>query len=130
MLAVLLAIVLFQNCKGDEGDGQTGTDTTAPVLTLSSPTNGQPFVNGDTIHIMGKVTDETALHEYVWSIKDAGGTSVHEATVSVHDQIEHDIHEMHVVSGVTTASTWTVTVHVEDHGENSDEESVTVNVNQ
>ncbi|MCB0521105.1 MAG: hypothetical protein H6577_26825 [Lewinellaceae bacterium] len=131
MLTVLLAMVIFQNCKDDEGDShEPGEDTTAPVLSLTSPTNGQNFVNGDTIHIMGTVTDETALHEYVWSIKDAGGATVHEATVSVHDKIEHDIHEMHVVSGVTAATTWTVTVHVEDHGENSDEESATLNVGQ
>ncbi|MCB0521106.1 MAG: hypothetical protein H6577_26820 [Lewinellaceae bacterium] len=131
MLAVLLAVVLFQNCKDDEGDGhELSEDTTAPVLILTSPTEGQDFVNGDTIHIIGKVTDDVLLDEYLWSVRNVGGAIVHEAIVNIHNQTEHDIHEMRIVSGVLTALTWEVVVHVEDHRGNIVEKSVAINVGQ
>lgn len=132
MLAVLLAMFLFQNCKGAEGDGhELGEDTTPPVLTLISPTDGQNFVNGDTIQIIGKVTDDDSLHEYLWLIRNVReGPVVHEAIVGIHNQAEYDIHEISIVHGVLTALDWTVTVHVEDHSGNLAEESVTINVDQ
>lgn len=131
-ILILCAATSFTllGCNKDNGDdGQGEGDTVAPTLSLNSPTEGQTFMNGDTILITAMATDETAMHEYVWTIKDGGGLTVHEATVSVHNETEHDIEEMYEVSGVTSADTWMVTIHVEDHGENSDEKSVTVNVN-
>lgn len=130
-IAIGIAILFtLSACKNDDDAHEPGEDMIAPVLTLSSPTEGQNFVNGDTIHIMGNATDETALHQYVWSIKDAAGSLLHEATESIHDQTEADIHQMHVVSDVTAATTWTVTIHVEDHGENESEKSININVAQ
>ena len=129
ILSVVTSFTILACNKDNDDDGHSEGDTTAPVLTLSSPTDGQDLADGETIHIMGMATDEKALHQYTWSIKDAAGDTVHEGTESIHDQTEAEIHHMHVISGVTQATTWTVTVLVEDHGENSDEKSVTVNVN-
>ena len=132
-LAVIFCAATFLvliSCNKDDGDDGHGEgDTVAPVLSLNSPTDGQTFMNGDTIHISAMATDETSMHEYVWTIKDAGGTTVHEATISVHDETEHDIEEMYEVSGIASNNTWTISIQLEDHGGNMDEKMVTVNVN-
>lgn len=125
--AISLTLVACNKDNGDDGHGEG--DTVAPILSINSPTEGQTFMNGDTIHITAMAIDETAMHQYVWTIKDEGGSIIHEATVSVHNETEHDIEEMYEVGRIVSATTWTVSIQLEDHGENKDEKSVTVNVN-
>jgi hypothetical protein len=53
----ITAIVLFARCKKDSGNAQ------GPVITLVSPTNHQQFTAGQTVSIIGNVSEDDGLHE-------------------------------------------------------------------
>jgi hypothetical protein len=59
ILAFLIVIVLFSCSK----DPATEKDTVLPVITITSPANGQNFTSGQTIQIAGTITDNKFIAE-------------------------------------------------------------------
>ena len=64
-------VLLLACSKGDDTTDNTGTggphvvtpnDTTAPEITILTPTLNQVFVNGGVISITGKFTDDFGLY--------------------------------------------------------------------
>lgn len=62
---VLLTIFTVLSCSKDD------KDTTAPVITITSPTDGIKLEKGKSYPIIGTVTDDTELAEI-----DAGGLKI------------------------------------------------------
>ncbi|HRO07610.1 MAG TPA: Ig-like domain-containing protein [Saprospiraceae bacterium] len=60
---MLMALVAIVSCSKD--------DTTAPVITITSPVEGSVLEKGKTYPVTGTVTDETELSEI-----DAGGYKI------------------------------------------------------
>jgi phosphate-selective porin len=121
------------NSAGDNGDGYHGpptpNDTTAPVLTINTPTNNQVFTSGNTISITGRITDDFGLFQGSIRITDdATGALLKEQLYVIHYVLSYDFNVPYVTN-VTTPSDYTVTVSFEDHGLNTTTQSVKVKVN-
>ncbi len=133
-----IAVVVIASCsKGittdDDGGGGVHnpqpSDTTAPVINISSPTAAQVYMNGNTINVSGTVSDDYGL--YRGSIKitnDANGFSVKEQLYEIHGIVSYNFNINHAAT-VTTAADYTVTVSFEDHGYNVITKSVKIKVN-
>ena len=55
-----LLIILLLGCSKDLA---TKKDTVLPVIAITSPTNGQNFITGQTIQITGTITDDNFIAE-------------------------------------------------------------------
>ncbi len=53
-------LLLFTGCSKNSADEN---DTVLPVITITSPVNGQTFTNGQTINITGTITDDIYIAE-------------------------------------------------------------------
>jgi hypothetical protein len=103
-------------------------DTVFPVVTISKPTLGQVFKNGDTIKIEGKVTDTSIYRGKLKIVNDANGTVVKEQEYEIHGLPSYDFNLIHKTT-VTTASNYTIIAEWEDHGFNVTSKSVKIKVN-
>jgi Bacterial Ig domain len=104
-------------------------DLVAPVISITTPGEGQVFNTGNTITVSGKVTDAGGL--YRGSIRitnDANGSLVKEQLYEIHGMQLYNFNITHLTA-VTTLSDYTVTVRFEDHGLNVTTASVKVKVN-
>lgn len=131
VIALTVVIVLFTACsKGSSGDHvDNDDDVIAPVIVITTPTNGQIFSNGNTINVTGKVTDAGGL--YRGSIRitnDADGAVVREQLYEIHGFLSFNLNVSHLTA-ITAATDYTVTIRFEDHGSNETSASVKVKVN-
>lgn len=111
LLALFVSVFAFNACKDDNDEG----DTTAPVLTIEEPTEGES-ISGE-VHIHGKVTDES-LHEMEIKVTlDSDGSELFKATPTVHDETEYHFDE-HFTPTVAAETPVTLTITVEDHTDN------------
>lgn len=111
LLALFISVLAFNACKDDDHD----TDTTAPVLTIEEPTEGES-ISGE-VHIEGKVTD-ASLHEMEIKVTlDSDGSELFKATPTVHDETEYSFDE-HFTPTVAAETPVTLTITVEDHTDN------------
>ena len=102
----------FVACKNEKDD----TDTTAPELTITSPTENEAFTG--EVHLELTVTDES-LHEISIKVtKDSDGSIVYEDAPEVHDLTDFEYHEHFTPAGLSAATAMTLTVVVEDHASN------------
>jgi hypothetical protein len=107
----------------------TPEDTTAPGLTIYTPTANQEFLNNSVISITGKLTDNNGLYRgTIKIVNDNNGLVLVNQAYEIHGLLEYNFSLVHTVS-VTTASIYTVTVSFEDHGLNTTTKSVKVKVN-
>ena len=133
-------LILLASCsKGGtatpEGGGGGGihdpspTDTTAPVLVISTPTSNQVFTNGNTINVTGSITDDYGL--YLGSIRitdDANGSLLKEQLYEIHYVLAYNFN-ISYLANVSASSNYTVTVSFQDHGLNVTTKSVKIKVN-
>jgi hypothetical protein len=110
-------------CVQSDSDEQ---DFESPRLTVMSPQEGQVFKVGDTIHIMAMLTDNESLHEYAWGIYDTAGVIVPSNFGLAHDTKEHTMMGVYVVSGITTATLWSVWVHADDYEHNYEDKTINI----
>lgn len=123
-LSFLLSLVSVVACHKAEDDSD---DMTAPVLTITSPTDNASM-NGAVV-ITGQATDNS-LHEMSIKItKDADGSILWEKSPTVHDLTEYAINQTWTPSGIMASTPVTLTVTVEDHNENAVTKTVKFVVN-
>jgi phosphate-selective porin len=104
-------------------------DTTAPVIQINTPTAGQVFVNGNSISITGRITDDGGLYRGDIRItNDANNAVIKEQHYEIHGFRSYDYSLSHTVS-VGAASDYTITVAFEDHGLNVTTKTVKVKAN-
>ncbi len=83
--AFVLSVFALASCT------KKNTVSDYPSLTITSPTTGQSFTGGTTIHVMGTATasgtdDAHLLHELSLKVKEhSGGNTIWMADFSVHD---------------------------------------------
>lgn len=133
LYGVLGVFILVSCSKGggtpDDNHIIDNNDVIAPVIEITTPTDGQVFTNGNSINVTGKVTDDGGL--YRGSIRitnDANGALVKEQLYEIHGFQSFNFNISHTTA-VTTVSDYTVTVRFEDHGTNVTAASVKVKVN-
>lgn len=111
--------VILSSCKKDEEE----TDTNAPLITVSSPSESAMFMNGDTVFIKANVTD-ASLHELLVKIQNTGTSEVvFTATPVVHDLTEYNL-DTYWVSNVSDHSNMLLSIEAIDHNDNSSSKTV------
>ncbi len=131
-----MAIVFYSCSKGgtvtDDGGGPhviTPTDTTAPEISILTPTINQVFASGNVINITGKITDDYGLYRgTIRVVNDANGAVLMNQAYEIHGLLLYNYNINHTTS-VATSTDYTVTVSFEDHGTNITTKSVKVKVN-
>ncbi len=131
-------VLLLACSKGDDTTDNTFTggphvvtpnDTTAPEITILTPTLNQVFANGGVISITGKITDDFGLYRgTIRVVNNATGTILMNQAYEIHGLLLYNFSINHTVAALT-ASDYTITVSFEDHGYNATTKSVKVKVN-
>jgi DNA/RNA endonuclease YhcR with UshA esterase domain len=116
----------------DDGGGVhvvTPNDTTAPVLTINTPTANQVFTTGNAITISGNVSDDYGLYQgYIRITNDANGFELRKQAYEIHGIKSYNF-SISYTPVVSVVSGYTVTVSFEDHGTNVTTRSVKVKIN-
>jgi Bacterial Ig domain len=63
MKLLFSGIALLLLCTGCSKDSADEKDIRPPVITITSPVNGQTFTNGQSINITGTITDDKYIAE-------------------------------------------------------------------
>lgn len=120
LLAALALVSTFVNVACHSHDDED--DTTAPELTIESPTEGTSY-SGE-VHVHGIVKDES-LHEMEIKVtKDSDGSEVLKVTPTVHDETEYDFDEHFELTGVAEEIALTLTITVSDHSDHTTTKTV------
>ncbi|HEY1045826.1 MAG TPA: hypothetical protein VGF79_05265 [Bacteroidia bacterium] len=128
---ILLAVlaIAFSSCKKEEDDHShdSTSDTSKPVITISSPVSTAMYNNGDTIKIRGKVTDNS-LHELLIKVvNDANGAVLYSTAPTVHDLTTYSF-SVDWKSSVTDHTNASIIVLAEDHSSNVSSDTVHVHI--
>jgi hypothetical protein len=136
ILWISMVSLLLANCsKGGYGTTETDpnhvinfSDTTNPVIEITTPTENQEFNSGSTISITGKITDNS-LYQGAIKIKDeANGNTVKDQAYEIHGLPSYT-YNLAFTPSVTKTTSYIITVEFEDHGFNKSSKSVKVKVN-
>ena len=137
LLTVILA-ALVSACSKSAGSGEddgggvhvvTPNDTTAPVLTINTPTLNQVFTTGNAITISGNVSDDYGLYQgYIRITNDANGFELRKQAYEIHGIKSYNF-SLSYTPVVSVVSDYTVSVSFEDHGTNVTTKSVKVKIN-
>jgi hypothetical protein len=122
---LLAAIALSSTFVACHNHGEDENDTTAPVLTITSP-SVDASVSG-AVSIAGTLTDEDSLHELSITVtKDADGATLFTPVkeIEVHDLTSFTIAETWTPTGITAETAVTLIVVAEDHGGNKTTKTV------
>jgi hypothetical protein len=138
ILFITTIVLIVASCTkgttpGDDGSGNihpnTGSDTLAPVITITTPVIDQIFANGSIINVTGKLTDDLGLYQgSIRIVNDANNAIMKEQLYEIHGLLSYDFAIAYTAT-VTIASNYTVTVSFEDHGLNKTTKSVKIKVN-
>ncbi len=113
ILAIALLTLITAACKKT-------TDNDGPVITITSPTSGQMFSNGDSAQVTFTVTDAD-LHEFGYAIINVtSGDTLYEGEEHTHGDVSFN--EKFKLPG--TATPLRLDVDAEDHNSNSNSKSV------
>jgi hypothetical protein len=110
LLVPFFAALLFCSCHSDSIDDQK------PVVTITSPTNGQVFTAGQTVTISANITENDEIHMvhlHVINLPSGDHTILFE---------EHPDAKTYTLNKTFTAAagiTYDITVDAEDHSGNS-----------
>lgn len=134
LLSFVLIAAILSCTKGGSGTAKPDDphvinfkDTVFPVVTITKPTPGQVFKNGDVLEIAGKVTDTSIYRGKLKIVNDANGTIVKEQEYELHGLPSYDFNLSYKTS-VSAPSNYTVIAEWEDHGFNVTAKSVKVKV--
>lgn len=131
---VLIAAIL--SCtKGGSGTAKPDDphvinfkDTVFPVVTITKPTLGQVFKNGDVIEVAGTVTDTGIYRGKVKIVNDINGAIIKENEYEIHGVYKVFNFDLSHKTSVSQASNYTIIAEWEDHGFNVTSKSVKVKV--
>lgn len=135
ILWIVLVSLLFTHCSsggyGQETDPNhviDFSDSTYPVIEITTPTPDQEFQSGTTVSITGKITDNS-LYQGSVTIKEEGtGNTVKDQVYEIHGLSSYN-YSLNWTPSVTKTTGYSITVKFEDHGFNESTKSVKVKVN-
>lgn len=135
ILSIVITGLLFTACsQGGYGEPETDpnhvidfSDSTYPVIEITTPTDNQEFKSGNVINISGKITDNS-LYQGTINIKDEGtGYSVKDQVYEIHGLSSYN-YSLSYTPSVTKTTNYIITVEFEDHGFNKISKNVKVKV--
>ena len=128
-LSALTGLILAACGKGTDAVDQHAidlSDSTTPVVHITSPTTNQVYNNGDVMSIDGTVSDNSLYQGTIQIIDKASNTVVYQQQYEIHGYQSYDFHLKYQVS-VFVLSHYSVKVSFEDHGLNEGSQSVRCN---
>ena len=137
ILLATISVLVYSCSKGgaviDDGNGnphvENPSDTTPPVISITTPSDNQVYSSGSTIHMTGRISDDLGLYRgTIKLVNDANGLVLKEQAYEIHGLLAYNFSLSHTAV-VTAAADYTVTVSFEDHGLNTVSRSVKVKVN-
>lgn len=135
ILSIILISFLFTACSEDGYGAQVEdpnhivdfSDSTFPVIEITTPTGGQEFKSGNVINITGKITDNS-LYQGTINIKDEEtGYSMKDQVYEIHGLSSYN-YNLSYTPSVTKITNYIITVAFEDHGFNKSSKTVKVKV--
>ncbi|MBB6610614.1 DUF4625 domain-containing protein [Pontibacter sp. Tf4] len=118
----------------DDDDDEVTLDTTDPVITITSPTDGATVAAGGEINLEGTVTDNEGLEEITISMTDPSGATTELSDKTIRDFLNDDRNADFDVDITVDANAapgnWTVNVTAMDDAGNEATESVTVTLTE
>ncbi len=109
---LFIGLVLLFSCHSHDEN-----DVNPPKLTISSPSAGAIFKNGNEVKITGLVTDES-LHELSIQVQSKSDNSVlFKSTPEVHDKTSYDINEVWKPALAADTTLVYLAVEVYDHND-------------
>jgi len=135
ILCIAMMSLLFTRCSsggyGQETDPNhvlNFSDSTSPVVEITTPTADQEFKSGTAISITGKITDNS-LYQGSINIKDEGtGNTVKDQVYEIHGLSSYN-YNLTWTPSVTTITSYIITVKFQDHGFNESSKSIKVKIN-
>lgn len=110
--------VLFYACNKEENDTQS------PVVIVTNPTEGAYVKSGDTISIVGQISDEE-LHELHLDIVKQNDTTLYfESQPTVHELQSYSLNERWIVPILKDTTAVVLSVEAHDHHEHSTKKEV------
>lgn len=125
-----LILFSFAFIACDDDDEDVTLDTTDPVITITSPTDGATVTAGGEINLEGSVTDNEGLEEITVSMTDPDGmtTELTDETIRdfLNDDRKADFDIDITVDANAAPGEWLITVTALDDADNEASESVSV----
>jgi hypothetical protein len=136
ILGILITSLVLSNCsKGGYGAAETDpdhvlnfSDTTFPIIEITTPTDNQEIKSGSTISITGKITDNSLYQGTINIKEEVSGATVKDQAYEIHGLPSYNYNLAYTPS-VTKTTSYIITVAFEDHGFNKSSKSVKVKVN-
>ena len=101
-LAITAGIVMISSCQKKSNKTATAADL---KITIASPTAGQVYHTGDSVHISASISYPTELHGFELRIIDsATGTILSDTAQDVHND-HFDITQVWIDTAIHTATT-------------------------
>ncbi|MBJ6119252.1 DUF4625 domain-containing protein [Pontibacter sp. BT310] len=129
-----LILFSFAFVACDDDDDEVTLDTTDPVITITSPTEGAAVTAGGVINLEGTVTDNEGLEEITISITDPSGTNTELTDMTIRDFLNDDRNadfDLDInVDANAAPGDWTVIVTALDDAGNEASESVMVTLSE
>lgn len=122
-LIYLILSLFIVSCHSHDED-----DTNAPILTITSPTNGFFTKNDTDLKILGKVTDES-LHELSIKVQNKSDNKVlFSSTPEVHDKTSYDINETWKPTLTADTTNVYLAIEVYDHNDNKATDTISFKI--
>ena len=137
VVVIGLGIFLLAACSKSGGSATTPddpnhivdfTDSTFPVIEITTPTADQVFKSGSPISITGKLSDNSLYQGTIRIRDDDKGYDVKEQQYEIHGLTSYNFNLSYTPT-VSNPSNWSVIVTFEDHGFNKSSKTVKIKVN-
>ncbi len=133
IISILAEIILFSCSQDasnvDDPNAVDPDDHTAPMLTVSKPVNNQIYINGDSIIVDGKATDEKALYRGGVQIKNESTNTIVAETYYGSLFLQNIDYHLAYKATVSSTTNFSVFIQFQDHGRNAVGDTIKVRVN-
>ncbi|MEE9440280.1 MAG: Ig-like domain-containing protein [Saprospiraceae bacterium] len=117
LFALLMIVGVFVTSCGDD-------DSTAPVVTISSPANGANFLTGDVVTFESTITEDTKLS----LIKLTSDLGLDESITQFNSDTNHNGNYNITIDSNTVAGSYSIVLTATDDAGNVGSDQVEVNV--
>jgi hypothetical protein len=118
LITALFVCIAFSACKK--------ADTTAPMVHITNPTDGQSFTAGQTIHVQATLSDNTEIHHIHCRVDN---TNTGQEILHFEDHIDQSTYNMDQSFTTQAGVTYKIEVEADDHSGNDTKVDISVSSN-
>jgi hypothetical protein len=118
LFAALFICIALSACKK--------SDDTAPVVTITAPTDGQSFTAGQTVHVIATISDNTEIHHVHCRVNNA---NTDQEILHFEDHIDQPTYNMDQTFTTQAGVTYKIEVEADDHSGNDTKKDISVSSN-